>query len=131
MAVLIESSAWRQGKGEDPSRIVLRNVGGYQPFATHIEVRRPSGETFTVVGHYFVGIMDATMDFQQRVAHEIDKPVVASNDWPNEWHEMLDDSEMPLSEHPIVGLVEFADGTHYDSRLPGMVPRGWEPGRDV
>ena len=73
---IIESSAWRQGSGEDPSRIVLRNLGGHQPFATHIEVRRLSGETFCVSGHYFTDSMAATEDFQKRVARELDRPVV-------------------------------------------------------
>lgn len=38
----------------------------------------------------------------------------------------------PLSpDWPIVGLVTFADGTHYDSHLQGMVPRGWSPKKET
>lgn len=67
---LIESSAWRQGAGERPSRIVLHNVGGWQPFATHIEVQAEDGSCFCVAGHYFKGSTAATYDFQKRVAAE-------------------------------------------------------------
>jgi hypothetical protein len=67
----LEASPWRQGEGEVPNRVVLRKVGGCQPFATHIECLSdgPCGRYFTQ-GHYFAGLIDAAKDFEKRAARE-------------------------------------------------------------
>ena len=46
-----------------PSEIVLRYVGGYQPYATHFHNMRDGGYYW---GHYFADLQQARADFIER-----------------------------------------------------------------
>lgn len=66
----IMNTPWHQRPGEVETRVILRNMGGYQPYATHIECRSLSGTTYCVHGHYFVNLDSAIVDYGTRVARE-------------------------------------------------------------
>lgn len=55
----------------NPCRIVLREVGGFLPFATHLKVyprdEAAVKEPYHVEGHYFEQLEEATRDFGERV----------------------------------------------------------------
>ena len=67
------ASAVKIEEGLRPSRIVLRSVGGYEPWATHLETLKFDPKTGRLVheefhwGHYFEKREQAEIDFHARV----------------------------------------------------------------
>jgi hypothetical protein len=55
------------GNGSLRSQVVLREVGGVEPFVTHLRVFRGDGSFFHTWGHYFKSEAAAREDFQKRV----------------------------------------------------------------
>ena len=45
---------------------MLREVGGHQPFVTHVEVHPPDGKPYLIWGHYYGELERAFADFENR-----------------------------------------------------------------
>ncbi len=53
--------------GNMARQVVLRYLGGYQPFATHLRLFGPGGEVDHVWGRYFKTATEAREDFLDRL----------------------------------------------------------------
>lgn len=62
-----------EGSGMLPTRIVLREIGGFQPFTTHLKVYPRDGgplrEPYLIWGHYFKTLEAAEADYHKRLLH--------------------------------------------------------------
>ena len=55
-------------EGCEKSRVVLHEVGGYQPFVTHVDVIKDGWPAYSglIWGHYFSDAEAARADFEKR-----------------------------------------------------------------
>lgn len=65
-SILQASRAHRAGGGSLRHRYVLRQVGGYEPWVTHLQCWHEDGRSFFADGRYFRTLRAAAEDFDER-----------------------------------------------------------------